>query len=104
MVDKDNEIIVLFNGEIYNYIDLRKQTSASHQYKTNSDTEVIIGSYKKWGDACFNHFEGMFSIAIIDTRKKILTLSRDICGVKPLYYTLDENNLKLALSQRFFWR
>lgn len=103
MVDKENEIIILFNGEIYNYIDLRKQTSASHQYKTKSDTEVIIGSYKKWGDACFNHFEGMFSIAIIDARKKKLILSRDICGVKPLYYTLDENNLKIGSEPKVFF-
>tara|TARA_Y100000389_G_C17457568_1_gene519225 strand:+ start:486 stop:2327 length:1842 start_codon:yes stop_codon:yes gene_type:complete len=103
MVDKENEIIVLFNGEIYNYIDLRKQTSVSHQYKTKSDTEVIIGSYKKWGNACFNHFEGMFSIAIIDLKKKKLILSRDICGVKPLYYILDKNNLKIGSEPKVFF-
>lgn len=103
MIDNNNEIIVLFNGEIYNYINLRNQTSATHEYKTKSDTEVIIGSYKKWGESCFNHFEGMFSIAIIDLRKKKIVLSRDICGVKPLYYILDENSLKIGSEPKVFF-
>ena len=103
MTDEDSEIIILFNGEIYNYLELKKQTSILHQYKTKSDTEVIIGSYKKWGSLCFNHFEGMFSIAIIDIKKNIIILSRDICGVKPLYFTHDNTNLRIASEPKVFF-
>ena len=95
--------VMVYNGEIYNYLELRKQTSILHQYKTKSDTEVIIGSYKKWGSLCFNHFEGMFSIAIIDIKKNIIILSRDICGVKPLYFTHDNTNLRIASEPKVFF-
>ena len=102
MFDDEKNLIILFNGEIYNYLKLRQETKQIHTYKTNSDTEVIIGSYKKWGLKCFDKFEGMFSILIIDLKKNNLIMARDICGVKPLYFFFSNNCLKVASESKAF--
>lgn len=80
-----NETIV-FNGEIYNHADLRKKLSKEFIFKSKSDTESIIYSYKKWGEKFLNKMEGMWAFALLDKNKKEMTLSVDPFGIKPLYY------------------
>ena len=92
MSDEEGKIWITFNGEIYNYIELRKELeSYGYHFKTKSDTEVIIKAYQKWGYECFNHFNGMWAFAIWDSNTRELLLSRDRFGIKPLYYISDEN-------------
>jgi len=79
---------IVFNGEIYNHLDVREQLeSAGHRYKTRSDTETILHAYEQWGDASVEHLRGMFAFAIWDASHQRLLLARDRLGVKPLYWT-----------------
>ena len=78
---------IVFNGEIYNYIELRKELGCS-RFKTASDTEVILHAYQEWGRDCVNHFRGMFAFALWDEKKQILFCARDRFGIKPFYYTV----------------
>lgn len=78
--------ILIFNGEIYNYLELRKNLKGKYNFKTNSDTEVVSAYYEVHGEKCFSYFEGMWSIAIYDKVKEKLIFSRDRFGEKPLYY------------------
>ena len=90
--DIDKRYYLVFNGEIYNYIDIANELrSYGFQFKSKTDTEVVLNSYVKWGKNCFSKFNGMWSIAIYDDYKKELILSRDRFGKKPLYYHLNEN-------------
>jgi len=92
MISNDNDIIIVFNGEIYNYKELKEQLfSYGFEFKTNSDTEVIIQAYQKWGYDCLNKFNGMFAFAIYDKKSNILFCARDRVGEKPFYYTLQNN-------------
>lgn len=87
--NEDGTIWVIFNGEIYNFIELRERLKKlGHRFKTDSDTEVIVHCYEEYGVDCFRHFNGMFAIGIWDERKKQLTLARDRLGKKPLYYSI----------------
>ena len=79
---------ICYGGEIYNYIELKKQLKSSYLFKTKSDTEVILAAYKKWGIDCLSHLRGMFSFAIWDENKKKLFCARDRFGIKPFYYTI----------------
>lgn len=86
--NEDGRIQIVFNGEIYNFIELRDQLeNAGHHFKTHSDTEVIVHAYEQWGTACVSRFNGMFAFAIWDKNKRELFLARDHLGIKPLYYT-----------------
>ncbi|HMQ79591.1 MAG TPA: asparagine synthase (glutamine-hydrolyzing) [Ignavibacteria bacterium] len=92
MSDKDGKIWLTYNGEIYNYIELREELkNAGFNFRTASDTEVIINSYLHWGTQCLSKFNGMWSFAIWDSGKKRLLLARDRFGVKPLYYTKEHD-------------
>jgi asparagine synthase (glutamine-hydrolysing) len=89
MYSRDKSVAIVFNGEIYNYIELRKELeNLGYKFFSNSDTEVIIYAYLQWGYDCQNKFNGIWAFAIWDNRKKILFLSRDRVGEKPLYYGL----------------
>ncbi|MGI9227418.1 MAG: asparagine synthase (glutamine-hydrolyzing) [Gammaproteobacteria bacterium] len=78
---------IVFNGEVYNYIELRKELIAKgYRFKSNSDTEVVLNSFKEWKEDCVKKFVGMFALAIIDVKKNRLFLVRDPFGIKPLYY------------------
>jgi asparagine synthase (glutamine-hydrolysing) len=82
---------ICYNGEIYNYPELRKELSG-YSFRTNSDTEVILAAYEKWGRDCLNHLRGMFSFAIWDEKKGEVFCARDRFGIKPFYYcTVGEN-------------
>ena len=85
MVSNNHNVTVVFNGEIYNFIQLKKKIP-EYSFKSNCDTEVIIAAYEKWGIECFSKFNGMFSIAIFDRQNNELILARDRVGKKPLYY------------------
>jgi len=85
--NEDGSIWVVFNGEIYNHADLRRDLQArGHQYRTLSDTESIVHAYEEWGDECMRRFRGMFAFAIWDSRLQRLLLVRDRLGIKPLYW------------------
>lgn len=86
MLSYDGRFMISFNGEIYNYIELREELEAlGAKFKTNSDTEVILESYRYYGEDCFNRFNGMWAFCIYDISKKKIILSRDRFGIKPLY-------------------
>src|SRR3990167_6664535 len=91
--NEDQSLVVVFNGEIYNFRQLKIELK-KHIFKTNSDTEVIVHAYEEWGENCFDKFNGMFTIALYDKKKKKLILARDHFGIKPLYYSiLNSKNL-----------
>ena len=94
MSDADESVWVIFNGEIYNFRDLRQELEGfGHVFRTNSDTEVIVHGYKQWGDDVLNHLNGMFGVAIWDVGKQRLLLARDPFGIKLLYYTIGDGRL-----------
>ncbi len=87
-------IKLIFNGEIYNYLEIRKElASLGHKFKTNSDTEVLAQSYFRWGIDCIKKFDGMWSFCIYDEKENKIILSRDFFGEKPLFYYFNEKNL-----------
>ena len=94
MYSNDKSIVVVFNGEIYNFKEIRSQlTKKGYVFNTKSDTEVIIHAYLEYGEKCVEHFRGMFGIALYDKRINKLFLIRDRLGIKPIYYYLDKEQL-----------
>ncbi|MGA8223974.1 MAG: asparagine synthase (glutamine-hydrolyzing) [Candidatus Acidiferrales bacterium] len=94
MSDQEESVWVIFNGEIYNFHEVRRGLEGhGHVFRTNSDTEVIIHGYKQWGDEVLNRLNGMFGLAIWDVRKRRLVLARDAFGIKLLYYRIDGDRL-----------
>jgi asparagine synthase (glutamine-hydrolysing) len=92
MADSTGKVWITFNGEIYNYIELRDELKSSgYTFRTQSDTEVILNAYLCWGAECLNKFNGMWGFAIWDSRKNELFIARDRFGVKPVYYLHTEN-------------
>src|SRR5216683_7477384 len=101
MSDQEESVWVVFNGEIYNFHELkRKLQSHGHVFRTNSDTEVILHGYKQWGDEVLNHLNGMFGLAIWDVRQRRLVLARDPFGIKLLYYRIDGERLYFGSEMR----
>lgn len=97
MFNEDGSLIVVFNGEIYNFLDLRRELQASgHHFRTKSDTEVLLHGYEEWGDKVLQRLRGMFAFAIWDHRKRELLLARDRLGIKPLYYYWNGRTLLFA--------
>lgn len=93
----DGKIVVSFNGEIYNYKELRQElVSLGHQFVTDSDTEVILYAYRAWGEACLSRFNGMWALALWDVAEQKLLLSRDRMGEKPLFYAEHNDELIFA--------
>jgi asparagine synthase (glutamine-hydrolysing) len=85
MTNREGSLWIVFNGEIYNYRELRRELNA-YPYGSQTDTEVILAAYEKWGEDCLSHFIGMFSFAIWDAARQTLFAARDRFGVKPFYY------------------
>lgn len=101
MSDAEETVWVVFNGEIYNFPDLRRELqSRGYVFRTNSDTEVIIHGYKQWGDEILNRLNGMFGLAIWDVRRKRLVLARDAFGIKLLYYRITQGSLYFGSEMR----
>lgn len=89
IANEDGGLHVIFNGEIYNFVELREELQKKgHIFKTRSDTEVILHGYEEWGLGCVNRFNGIFAFALWDGNSRKLVLARDHLGVKPLYYTI----------------
>jgi len=89
MSDPDESLWIIFNGEIYNFQDIKKDlVQKGYRFRSNSDTEVIIHAYQEYGTACLELFNGMFAFAIFDQKNKILFIARDRFGIKPLYYSI----------------
>jgi asparagine synthase (glutamine-hydrolysing) len=101
MSDPEGAIQVLFNGEIYNFPELRHELeSRGYIFRTRSDTEVIVHGYRYWGLDVLNHLNGMFGLAIWDVRKRRLMLARDRMGIKFVYYKLDESGIRFGSEIR----
>ncbi len=87
MFNEDGTVVLVFNGEIYNFLELREQLeSKGHQFSSRSDSEVIIHAYEEWGVESISKLRGMFAYALYDKKKGSLLLVRDRIGIKPLYY------------------
>jgi asparagine synthase (glutamine-hydrolysing) len=97
MIDEPAGVSLVFNGTIYNYPDLRKELQAlGHTFKSTGDTEVILRSYIEWGENCVARLQGMFAIAIWDSKKQVMLLARDRSGIKPLYFSQTAQRLLFA--------
>ena len=105
MSSADGKFWIVFNGEIYNYRELRDElTKHGHQFHTTSDTEVILAAYEQWGESCVEHMNGMFALAIWDSVAKKIFLSRDRFGEKPLHYAYVPGRLfAFASEMKSFW-
>lgn len=99
MSNIDGSLHIVYNGEIYNYKELKLELSLKekpHRFKTNSDTEVILHAYEEWGEECVKKFNGIFAFVIYDKEKELLLLARDRAGIKPLYIYSDKENFMFA--------
>ena len=99
MINDDGSVVLVYNGEVYNAAELRRELEATgkHRWKTDhSDTEVVLRAYEEWGEECLRRLRGMFAFAIWDSRKRSLWLVRDRLGIKPLYYALDAHRVVFA--------
>ncbi|WP_128548315.1 asparagine synthase (glutamine-hydrolyzing) [Larkinella soli] len=91
MVSDDERYVLIFNGEIYNYLELKQQLAPHFRFRSHSDTEVLLNAYRHWGPDCLHRFNGMFAFAIYDRHEQTLFAARDRFGVKPFYYYLSND-------------
>ncbi|MGK9477954.1 asparagine synthase (glutamine-hydrolyzing) [Melioribacter sp. OK-6-Me] len=97
MFDESNRYVIIHNGEVYNFIELRDELKKKgYSFFSNTDTEVILKAYMEWNESCLDKFNGMWAFAIYDKMKNELFISRDRYGIKPFYYYLDENQFIFA--------
>lgn len=103
MASNDGGLVIVFNGEIYNFIELRRELETlGHTFCTDTDTEVILAAYAQWGEACFARFNGMWALALWDSRERTLLLCRDRFGVKPLHYLAEPGRFSFASELRAY--
>jgi asparagine synthase (glutamine-hydrolysing) len=101
MSNLEQSVWVVFNGEIYNFLDVRQQLeNRGYQFRTNSDTEVIVHGFEEWGDNVLDRLNGMFGLAIWDVKRRRLMLARDRMGIKPIYYTIQDGRLLFGSEMR----
>lgn len=100
----NQDIVIIFNGEIYNFIEIRDELKNEYQFKSSCDTEIIIAAYIKWGDEFIAHLQGMFAFALLDRTKKKLVLARDRIGKKPLYYYQNGSDFVFASTLNPFFK
>jgi asparagine synthase (glutamine-hydrolysing) len=97
MQDASGLLTIVFNGEIYNFRELQHELAVKgHTFRSHSDTEVILAAYHEWGAECLSHLNGMFAFALYDSMRKKLFLARDRAGEKPLFYSLENGELRFA--------
>jgi asparagine synthase (glutamine-hydrolysing) len=100
MFSPDQRYCLTYNGEIYNYLELREILKKKYPFHTRTDTEVVLYSFMEWGPACLHKFNGMFSFALYDTQTRELFMARDRFGIKPFYYYLDNSTFVFASEER----
>jgi len=101
MSNEDGTVFLVFNGEIYNFMELRDQLIArGYRFRTRSDTETIVHAWEEFGERCVDHLRGMFAFAIWDTKRQTLFVARDRLGIKPLYYYLDGESFAFASEMK----
>lgn len=99
LTNEDESLWIVFNGEIFNYVELNEYLiKKGHKFRTRSDTETILHSYEEWGEDCVNHFNGQFAFVIWDSKQKVAFLARDRVGILPLYYFFDPNRRVLYFA------
>ncbi len=97
LANEDNTLWIVFNGEIFNYVELREElVLLGHSFRTKSDTEVIVHAFEAWGETAFERFNGQFAIALWDSRRRRLVLARDRYGVRPLHYAEHDGRVWFA--------
>lgn len=96
MQSPDGRFVLVYNGEIYNYLEIRKELNGTWQFKTQTDSEVLLAAYVKWGAKCLDKFNGMFAFVIWDREEKKLFAARDRLGVKPFFYRADGQKFSFA--------
>jgi asparagine synthase (glutamine-hydrolysing) len=97
IASEDGQVVLVCNGEIYNFRELRRDLEAAgHRFATHSDSEIAVHAYEEWGDAFLNKLDGMFGLALWDRRKRRLIVARDAIGIKPMYYRLDAREFMFA--------
>jgi len=100
LFNEDQSVVVVYNGEIYNFRELSKELQAAgHSFRTHCDTEVIVHAWEQWGPSCVERFRGMFAFALWDRNQQTLFLARDRIGIKPLYYTILPDDTVLFSSE-----
>jgi len=93
MADNEGQLRITFNGEIYNFGEIKKQLAGKYAFTSGTDTETILAAYREWGTDCVKKFRGMFAFALYDSERQVVVLARDHFGQKPLYYHFDGTNL-----------
>lgn len=99
MVSKDGALVIVLNGEIYNYLELKRELESEYNFVTKSDTEVLLAAYEKWGSGCLDRLVGMFAFVVWDKRKQSAFAARDRFGVKPLYFHTKIDGTLLIASE-----
>ncbi|NOT27603.1 MAG: asparagine synthase (glutamine-hydrolyzing) [Acidobacteria bacterium] len=103
MLSIDGKLVITFNGEIYNFAELRRDLEArGHRFVSRTDTEVILAAYRQWGVGCLARLRGMFAFAIWDTDERSLFIARDRLGKKPLHYLVDTDGIAFASEPKAF--
>ena len=103
MVSDDGQCWITYNGEIYNFRELKTELeSCGHRFRSSCDTEVVLAAYREYGIKCLHHFRGMFAFAIWDAREKMLFLARDRVGKKPLHYWINHDGMAFASEPKAF--
>jgi asparagine synthase (glutamine-hydrolysing) len=101
MLTQDGQFAIVYNGEVYNFQELRVELeSLGYQFRSKTDTEVVLNAYAEWGPDCVSRFNGMFAFAMWDKTRQRLFLARDRYGIKPLYYTFQENRFVFSSEQK----
>ena len=101
MMDAETQNVIVYNGEVFNYVEIRAElTAAGHRFRTDSDTEVILKAYAQWGERCLDRFNGMWAFAIWDESRNRLFLARDRLGIKPLHYCVDAERILFASEMK----
>ncbi len=96
MISKRKPVALLFNGEVYNFRELRHELEGGRTFQSSGDTEVVLAAYERWGTSCFERFEGMWAVVVVDLERRLLVLSRDRFGIKPLFWHASGRRLFLA--------